>query len=108
MAASYHGGDEGELGAHVAQLRVSLGVQIRGGAHEDGDVLTRAADQRVAEVAEQAAHTARRVVVVHHQLLIRCAADGTAAFLAREHRGVLFEGDAVVVFQIRISPPLQI
>jgi len=72
-----------------------LSVQVRRRAGQDRDVLSRAADHGVAQMAEQATHLARPVVVIHLELRLRLPAEGAFAVLLLDHLGVAFECDAV-------------
>jgi hypothetical protein len=83
---------------------VLLGVQIRQRCCENAQVFAGAANHGVAEVAEQPAHLARAMVVVHHQPLARLdAADGAAPLLLDAHGGVVLKGNAV--FGLEVNAP---
>src|SRR5581483_10777532 len=86
---------KGDLSMWQSRQSMLLGVEICRGVDEGGDIFARAADHGIAMVAQQRAHLARLVIVVHHQLFNRYATDGTAALLAGKHRLVLLQRDAI-------------
>src|SRR5690348_5825496 len=85
-----------------------LAVEIRGGRGDDGEVFARAANHGVAQVAEQLAHLARLVVVIHDELPRHPATDSAPPTLPLVHRVVVFEGDAVLSFQIHVPDSARI
>ena len=87
---------------------MQLGVEVRGGADQDVDILACAADERVAEMAEKTAYLTGLVVVIDDEFLIIGATDSTLATLPSKHLFVIRKRDTVLGFQVYTSRLLRI
>jgi hypothetical protein len=86
-------------------------AQVLGSTRDDVGVVSQGTDAEVAAVTEQTPHVTRAMVVVYGREAVTpveqvTETDRARAALALPHRGVLLDGDRVLVPQLKATSPV--